>query len=285
MVARINKAATEGTHRAKVEQIERELAESRLGEYSPLQLRGWSSGDLRFASAAYHAVVFMSAAALAPRALPTMRRIVSELEQRGEDVGEPLRALYKSYVLAREFAGARALVARYPTLSGLELVPPIVPTVGMPETVSATTAEASSRATWRLTSEAALARTNRAIPNGFFVVAIVAPQCHFSTRAMNAIVRDAELGSIFANAIWLVPPAESLDTALVQQWNTANPRYQFEHVNSVSEWPEVEYWDTPQFYFLANGRVIDTVVGWPREGRKNALRAASEKTNAVLNNR
>jgi hypothetical protein len=38
------------------------------------------------------------------------------------------------------------------------------------------------------------------------------------------------------------------------------------------EWPMIERWETPVFYFFRDGRVVGKVIGWPVAGRKNEIR-------------
>jgi len=40
------------------------------------------------------------------------------------------------------------------------------------------------------------------------------------------------------------------------------------------EWPMIDRWYTPVFYFLRNGRLVSEVIGWPRAGRKTEIVAA-----------
>lgn len=280
---RINVAVRDAPHLTQVERIERELARSSLGDFYSEQLRGWATRDLRLAMTGYESAVYMSSGALARPVLDTMERIVSELDRRGEDPSDAVRKLHRSYIQTRSFEDARRLAERYPNVSGIEtfsiLLSPL-PTIRNP---IAEPTSANIRRIWRVSVDGKLSTTGVTIPMGVVVVAIVGPNCHFSSRALRAIRADPELAALLSNAILLMPPAQTLDVGAVAEWNRENPGLRFDYVHSVREWPEIEYWDTPQFYFFANRKVVATVTGWPREGRQTALREADLKARAALN--
>lgn len=285
LVDRINRTALHSpTHRIQVAKIEQEMKQSGLDEFSGAQLRSWSSADLRDAMAAYDGAIYLSNAALAARWVPTMERIVDELVQRGEDIAPVVRSLHKSLILARDFDRARQLAARYPEVSDLSEIPNTTSEIHVWRAHLGDTEPAASgvRTRWQTTADGALSRRSVSVPSGIAVVGIVGPSCHFSARAMKAIRGDAELESLLREAIWLMPPAQSLEAAEVRAWNHANPSYRFDYVHRVREWPEIERWDTPQFHVYANGKVVATVAGWPREGRKEEMRAAFAKARAAI---
>lgn len=42
----------------------------------------------------------------------------------------------------------------------------------------------------------------------------------------------------------------------------------------LGEWPMIDDWATPIFYFLRDGRLVAKVIGWPRGGRVAGLETA-----------
>jgi hypothetical protein len=56
-----------------------------------------------------------------------------------------------------------------------------------------------------------------------------------------------------------------------QQYAPIEMKYTYQE----SQWPEIEYWATPSFYFYfyMDGKLVKQVVGWPHEGRAKALQA------------
>lgn len=111
------------------------------------------------------------------------------------------------------------------------------------------------------------------------VVIIGHPHCHFSRNAMADIADDPELAdSLQSNAVWLAETFASLTDGAIVEWNRAHPAQKFRYVASESDWPEINYWGTPSFYFFKNGRLVKKVIGWPndidgRNERKAALKA------------
>lgn len=107
------------------------------------------------------------------------------------------------------------------------------------------------------------------------VVIISHPLCHFSQAAMHDIQADPVLSKIFeANARWLIPQGNHLDFGVVQQWNREHPGQQAALAFRRDEWPMIDSWATPTFYFLKNGVVNAKVEGWPKEGRRSELLTA-----------
>jgi hypothetical protein len=45
-------------------------------------------------------------------------------------------------------------------------------------------------------------------------------------------------------------------------------------VYNVNEWPMIDRWDTPVFYFFKRGRLVRQIVGWAPWGSKKQLWAA-----------
>lgn len=40
------------------------------------------------------------------------------------------------------------------------------------------------------------------------------------------------------------------------------------------DWPFVDDWSSPTFYFLRQGKLVAKVTGWPKEGRRAEFSAA-----------
>jgi hypothetical protein len=111
----------------------------------------------------------------------------------------------------------------------------------------------------------------RAIPmTGAQIIVIAHSKCHFSAAAMKAIESDELLAEVFTHhARWLVPQEASAELESVP--HGAKPGFQYTLAYNRSEFPMIDSWATPTFYFLDGPRVVEKVVGWPREGRKKEL--------------
>ena len=42
------------------------------------------------------------------------------------------------------------------------------------------------------------------------------------------------------------------------------PNIEFQIVYFETDWPEINYWGSPSFYFFENSKLVKKVVGWPR---------------------
>lgn len=104
------------------------------------------------------------------------------------------------------------------------------------------------------------------------VVVVSHPLCGFSQNAARQIAADPELGPRFATqSLWLLPQTAALDVDQVRAWQSAHAPYRMAYVDLQRNWPGVDEWGTPTFYFFKDGRVVHKVVGWPAEGRKADL--------------
>ena len=93
-------------------------------------------------------------------------------------------------------------------------------------------------------------------------MAVVSLHCGPSLRALLAIGNDPDLRRRLASITqWLVPPEGMLDFAAWQRWNREHPDARLLAVHRAGEWPWIESWATPQFYFLRQGKAIEVNVG------------------------
>lgn len=104
------------------------------------------------------------------------------------------------------------------------------------------------------------------------IVVVSHPLCGFSQNAARQIAADPELGPRFAaQSLWLLPQTAALDVDQVRAWQSAHAPYRMAYVDLQRNWPGMDEWGTPTFYFFKDGRVVHKVVGWPAEGRKADL--------------
>ena len=194
--------------------------------------------------------------------LADMQLDLTELRRRGIARNDDDEKVYSALVESRLFDGARAF-AKLHRLASVEAVPDVVENAGR------------KRPTVLLVTEGGKKLVRRAvdIEHGRLIVVISSPLCHFCQRAIRSIESDAVLRPLIRNhALWIVPPDQSTPFATVARWNRLHPSEQMSYVYRREEWPMVERWETPVFYFLKDGRVVSTVRGWPDAGRKAELR-------------
>jgi hypothetical protein len=100
------------------------------------------------------------------------------------------------------------------------------------------------------------------------IVVVSQPHCGFSARAMRDIASDTVLAPVFdQHSRWLVPQQASGEPEQV----LAPSRFRYTLAYTQSEFPMIDVWETPTFYFLNGTKVIKKVVGWPREGRRQEV--------------
>jgi hypothetical protein len=197
-----------------------------------------------------------------------MAAIVEELERRGDAANIHYTAAYRMLVAVRDLAGARRLAAKYPA-GEFEVLP----------AVRADPEPARAPSVWvpgETPHEVVQRRVDLGAGPGIVVVSH--PSCHFSRNAVSAIAADDVLGPTFrSHATWIAPQSGTLDLPVLQRWNREHRDFAVALAVRQAEWPFVDYWNTPTFYFLKDGTVVEKVIGWPKEGRREELLAASRK--------
>ena len=192
---------------------------------------------------------------------------LGELEHRQAASTAEYRDMFKTYVAARDFDRARMLLSAHP----LEDVPQL-PRI-LPSEASGPDHEASELVVTK--GAGVLARQPVDLDVGRLVIVVAHPLCHFTQNAVAAIDSDPELRRLFvANVKWLAPQDQTLDFDLFRAWNAAHPEHPMTIAYRQSGFPMIDDWDTPTFYFLHDGKIVATVMGWPKEGHKAELLAA-----------
>ncbi len=197
-----------------------------------------------------------------------MVAIVEELSKRGDAANVHYTTTYRMLVAVRDLAGARRLAAQSPA-GELEALPAVRtdPEPGRGPSVWVPGDEPNEVVQRRVDLEA-----------GPRIVVVSHPSCHFSRNAVSAIASDDVLGPVFrSHATWIAPQSGTLDLPVLQRWNREHRDFKVALVVRQTEWTFVDYWNTPTFYFLKDGAVVQKVIGWPKEGQREELLAAARK--------
>ncbi len=199
-----------------------------------------------------------------PRHAMALGRVFAEMSRRGQPQAQDVRDFQGVLILVRDFDAARKLKAQYPTFE-LESIPAVV---GTPSADGPSSMELS--ADGKTLEIQALGRLA-----GPRIVIISSLSCGPSNRALEDIGKDAQLRGVFEKyASWVMPPQSILDAEKMALWNTENPGLRFRHALSSKGWQGIDTWnETPIFYFLMDGQQKAKVIGWPKAGRWNELRA------------
>jgi hypothetical protein len=199
---------------------------------------------------------------VSPASLGDMQLDLAELRRRGIARRDNDEKVYAALVESRLFDEARAFAKQH-RLASVETVPDVVDEAVRkgPTTLLVRMAARSS-----YESQSTLAKVDSLSSSHRRSVI-------FCQRAIRSIESDALLRPLIRdNALWIVPPDQSTPFATVATWNRLHPHEQMAFVYRREEWPMVERWETPVFYFLKDGRVVSIVRGWPVAGRKAEIR-------------
>lgn len=237
--------------------------DERFSEFdSAEKLRPLDGDELELVFRATRLVAFYT---MSPEQVAKLELVTSALESRGLAKQIHYSQLYGAYVSIRRFDLAGELSKQHPDVR-LEALPEYVQKPGLSEATR--TWLSISTETDKLTREAV------ADSGADQLIVVAHPLCHFSAQAIVDIASDPLLSDLFRkHAQWLVPPGTYLDFAAVQQWRLDYPEQSLHLAYQASDWPEIDYWGTPTFYFLKNGAVVKKVVGWPPDGGKEAILA------------
>jgi hypothetical protein len=214
--------------------------------------------DLALLFRAAHMAFFYS---VAPSALDDMRLDLTELHRRGIAREADDARVYASLIQIRYFGEARAFARLHPRS----------PAEAVPDVADDSTHRGPS-ALYVHAGGSQLERRSVDLRTGRILV-VSSPLCHFSQRAIRSIESDRALRPLFHNhAVWLVPADQSTPFTTVARWNHLHPHETMAVAYRREEWPMVDRWETPVFYFLRDGRVVSKVIGWPVAGRKAEIK-------------
>mgnify|MGYP000066257974 CR=1 FL=1 len=236
-------------------------------KFDPEHLAVTSNSDLQLL---FDAAYLASAVSLGkPKIMPlrNLKAALTELDRRNLAT-YAYGVSYSLYVKARLFEEARLLFRdhRTPSMEAL------------PEIVDLTNSAIGARVLTIDTKRRLLTVRVVDMRQGLRIIVVSHPECHFSKNAYHGIAAHPQMSRIFAKyALWLAPVATGIDFATLQEWNQVHPDAATSIAYAQDEWPMLEDWSTPTFYFVSDGRVVSRVSGWPQEGRIGELLRAAKK--------
>ena len=231
-----------------------------LNEFKPEKLNALSTIDLEHLfSAAFEAAFYTEDQQRAN----DMALIVRYLQKKNKATNQHYEKLYNVYILVRMMTAAQDLRQKHPT-------PQMEP---LPELLEAANLIKNMPTEWQVSlSQHKLERRSVDINSGSHVIVVSHPNCHFSQNAMREIMLDPILKQAFVTHVkWLIPQSYDLNFNSVQNWNHTHPELPMTIAYFSKEWPSIDYWGTPSFYFFKDGILHSKVIGWPREGNKEKL--------------
>lgn len=201
-----------------------------------------------------------------PDYLADLRRDFAELERRRRVDRPHASDLYDALLVAHRDDEARTLLAAHPDI---QRNPP-------PSMRTFSRIRSGQPSLWVVapetrTRELVRFRFNLRAPAQ--VIVLASTGCHFSANAARDIEADPLLRELFREyAQWVAPPDEVTAYDAVREWNQAHPALRLGIAYDNASLPMVERVETPVFYFLDHGSVVDSVVGWPPGGNLDAIR-------------
>jgi len=176
---------------------------------------------------------------------------------------------------AQAYAGALVTVSRYAEANALRQR---AAAPGLPVLPQLKVSWADTRQGWRMLSiqDRMHAQVQAWNPDAHraHIVAVVHPACAFSVRALSEIEQRAELHWLRDNVLLVVPPDASLPLDGILAWNTAHPRLPMHPMYLRADWKALASLDTPTFYVVRDGQVLESFEGWPNPAGVAALQAA-----------
>lgn len=104
-------------------------------------------------------------------------------------------------------------------------------------------------------------------PKGPAIVLVTRDGCGFSANFQRYLTEQPKLQQLFQQY--------SLQIASVGYQLSANA--EILDIYQTQQWPEIDYWGTPAFYFYQDGRLQGSLLGWPAKGRANELQQMLER--------
>lgn len=206
-----------------------------------------------------------------PDYLSDMRRDFAELERRHRVDRPHASDLYDALLAAHRGDEARALLAAHPAIE--RSPPPLMRSFGRIRNGQPSLWVATPG-----TRKRELVRFRFNIRAPAQVIVLASTGCHFSANAARDIEADPLLRDLFREyGQWVAPPSEVTAFDAVREWNEAHSALRLGIAYDNAALPMVERFETPVFYFLDHGTVVDSVVGWPRGGNLDAIRRGLRK--------
>lgn len=248
------------------------ISRSYAAEFAPEQTnaRMHALGD-RDVELLFRAATLAFRATSQPDYLADMHREFAELERRHRADRPHASDLYDALLIAHRSDEARTVLAAHPSIE--RRPPPLMRTFNR--------IRDDQPSLWIAmpgTHKRELVRFRFNIRAPAQVIVLASTGCHFSADAARDIEADPLLRDLFRGyAQWVAPAGEVTAFDAVRDWNQAHPALRLGIAYDNATLPMVERFDTPTFYFLNHGAIVDTVVGWPAGGNLDAIRRGLRK--------
>ncbi len=181
--------------------------------------------------------------------------------QRSEDV-----LLYKALVRHREFVAA----ARFSNEHAELRLPPVPPVIDDRQTLASEKPSALRVVHER--NGTRLVRDEIDLHKPKQIVVVASANCHFSQDAISELEKDSDLKARLAGAMWLAPLDDLLQFSEMQNWNEQHPYAELQVPYRKSELHGLDLTETPVFFILEDGKIVDSLAGWPGPQQRDQLK-------------
>ncbi len=109
------------------------------------------------------------------------------------------------------------------------------------------------------------------------LIVVTHPQCHFFKTFLVDIAHDVELrGKMVNSSIWISNSSKAYTNPAFKNWNKSIPDIPISIVYDTDQWPEINSWGSPTFYFFKDSKLQKKVVGWPKDSAKEKKKLLRE---------
>ena len=237
------------------------LGQRSLDKYSNAELVNWFR-------AATEANFYAQDEAL----LSEQQNIFAVLERRQALTDYQLDRMHKALVAQRDFEAANALAAAHPEGEFRDM-----PDLHLPETFPAN--QGSWLALPAIPGEPIEVKFTE-LDRERQVLVAAHPYCHFTQGAFEYIDSHPEFAKLFQGATLVTYPDGVSTFEAYREWAGQHPDFPIHPAYDKDDWPMPD-WATPTFYFMANGEIVATVVGWVEEETPDEWRAAFKALSAA----
>lgn len=227
-------------------------------------------GVLRVLGAADVIDIFRATAEVAfytndPSDARTLLGVHAELTHRNLATSRNDEDVLDRLVGSRLFGEARAFAAKHRELA-----------VRIPELEDRSTANRSGPSELLVSDDAKrLVRRPYDFSASAQVIVVSSPFCHFCQNAVHDIARVPALEKLMQrHSHWLATQDGAISLTAIHEWNVAHRAEPMTLVYREEEWPMVDSWATPTFYFFKKKTLVAKLTGWPGESRVADLERA-----------
>jgi hypothetical protein len=159
--------------------------------------------------------------------------------------------LHGAMVVLRKFSDANLLRLRY--------------NLRVPELPALSTQEGSEPTALMVKDNGTVVAMPLLRPTGWQVIAVVHPHCAPSRRAMDQVMNSSESAWMLPHLKLLMPAGPDWLQKEMKEWNALHPGHPIAAELPGSSLEGVQTDETPVFYLMHDGGIVDVIRGWPED--------------------